>query len=143
VIYEPIFDSGFVAVEVTSVISETISDPSRFVSVVSGATSVVVSETFFDPSGFVMVVVCVVVIVPSGLRVFVVTSAAVGVTGMAVAIPSLTSAGELRTGSGLFFKARVVQPAPTHKMEAMMHRIPAVSMLQSSASLQISEARAT
>ncbi len=49
--------------------------------------STVVYETVFDPSGLVMVVVCVVVTVPSGLRVLVVTSVAVGrVTGMAVAV---------------------------------------------------------
>jgi hypothetical protein len=103
---------------------------------VKGVTSVV-SETVFDPSGFVVVVVCVVVTLPSGPRVFVVTSEAVGVTGMAVA------AGELEDGPGLFCKLIVAAPAPAHKKEATMHRIPAVSMLQSFALPQISEPRAT
>jgi hypothetical protein len=134
VIYESIFDpSGFVMVipGVTSVIS----NPSGLV---LGVTSVV-SETVFDPSGFVVVVVCVVVTVPSGPRVFVVTSDAVGVTGMAVA------EGELMDGSspGLVCKLIVAAPAPAHKKEAMMHMIPAVSMLQSSSLVQIFEARAT
>jgi hypothetical protein len=106
-----------------------------------GVTSVV-SETVFDPSGFAMVVVCVVVNVPSGLRTFVTTSspgvqAAVAVAGIAVS--RMIGAG----GTGLFCKARVVQPEMAHKMEATMHIIPAVSMEQSSALLQISEARAT
>jgi hypothetical protein len=105
-----------------------------------GVTSVF-SETVFDPSGFAMVVVKVVVKVPSGLRTFVTTSSGVPV-GVAVAGMAVSTKGGAG-GAGLFCKARVVQPEIAHKIEAMMHIIPAVSMEHSSASLQISEARAT
>jgi hypothetical protein len=148
VIHEPLLDpSAYVTVTPgvrLSVISET---SSGLVAMVSGAVTLVVSETVLDPSGFVMVVVCVVVTVPSGPRVLVVTSVAVGgVTGLAVAValPASTApGGELKTGTGIFCKARVAQPAKAHKMEAMMHKIPAVSILQSPTLVQISEARAT
>jgi hypothetical protein len=105
-----------------------------------GVTSVV-SETVFDPSGFAMVEVRVVVKVPSGLRTFVTTSSGVsiGVAVAGIAVSRMIGAG----GGGLFSKARVVQPEMAHKIEAMMHIMPAVSMEQSSAVLQISEARAT
>lgn len=101
-----------------------------------------VCKTVFDPSGFAIVVVCVVVKDPSGLTTFVMTSSGipigVAVAGM-VASKEVPGAGS----SGLFCKARVVQPEMAHKIEAMMHKIPAVSIEQSSAVLQISEARAT
>jgi hypothetical protein len=70
-------------------VSSVVSDSTGSVLVVLGVTTVV-SETVIDPSGFAMVIVCVVVKVPSGLRVFEVTSPAVGVTGMAVASPAFT-----------------------------------------------------
>jgi hypothetical protein len=104
----------------------------------------VVSETVFDPSGFVMVVVCVVVKVPSGLSIFVTTSTGVVVGALVVfgmTVASTAIAG--LSGSGLFCKKRVVQPATTHRMEAKMHIIPALPILQSAALLQISEAMAT
>jgi hypothetical protein len=49
-----------------------------------GVTSVV-SETVFDPSGFAVVVVNVVVKVPSGLKTFVTTSSGAVPIGVAVA----------------------------------------------------------
>jgi hypothetical protein len=105
-----------------------------------GVTSVV-SVTVFDPSGFAMVEVRVVVKVPSGLRTFVTSSSGVpiGVAVAGMAVSRMIGAGS----GGLFSKPRVAQPEKAHKIEAMMHMIPAVSMEHSSAVLQISEARAT
>jgi hypothetical protein len=145
-IYDPVLDPSGNAMVTPGVRPSAISATSSgLVTVVSGRVISEVSVTVLDPSAFVMVVVYVVVNVPSGLRVLVVTSSATaGVTGMAVALPASTATGgELKAVSGLFCKARVAQPAKAHKMEAMMHKIPARSILQSSTLVQISEAKAT
>jgi hypothetical protein len=66
----------------------------------------VVSETVFDPSGFVMVVVSVVAKPPSGLRAFVsfsAFSAVLGEAGMTAALPSIPAGGAL----GRCFRSRL------------------------------------
>jgi hypothetical protein len=111
----------------------------------------VVSVTVFDPSAFVMVVVCTVVNVPSGLTDFVSTCCPTAVASMAAAaaaavgtaISEITGTGALENGSGFFCKARVAKPEIHHKMDAKMHKIPAVPIEQSNALLQKSEAMAT